>query len=120
MASPKFPLTEIAADAFRHQLALSGPGRYLFPSDTNPDGYLKTFKIVWHSTLRKAGVRYFRIYDRRSTYATRLSAGGVADEWVTQVASARRCEGLVAVGTAIADRPPHRSVRAELPHTAPA
>ena len=28
------------------------------------------------------GVRYFRIYDLRSTYATRLSAGGVADEWV--------------------------------------
>ena len=25
----------------------------------------------------------------------------------------------VAVGTAIADRPPHRSVRAALPHTAP-
>ena len=31
------------------------------------------------------GVRYFRIYDLRSTYATRLSAGGVADEWVTQL-----------------------------------
>jgi Nucleotidyl transferase AbiEii toxin, Type IV TA system len=27
----------------------------------------------------------FRIYDLRSTYATRLSAGGVADEWVTQL-----------------------------------
>src|SRR5262249_34115421 len=26
-----------------------------------------------------------RIYDLRSTYATRLSAGGVADEWVTQL-----------------------------------
>ena len=25
----------------------------------------------------------------------------------------------IAVGTAIADRPPHRSVLAELPHTAP-
>jgi hypothetical protein len=25
------------------------------------------------------------IYDLRSTYATRLSAGGVADEWVTQM-----------------------------------
>ena len=38
-------------------------------------------------TLRcpRAGVRYFRIYDLRSTYATRLSAGGVADEWVTQL-----------------------------------
>ena len=28
---------------------------------------------------------YFRIYDLHSTYATRLSAGGVADEWVTQL-----------------------------------
>ncbi len=28
---------------------------------------------------------YFRIYDLRSTYATRLSAGGAADEWVTQL-----------------------------------
>jgi hypothetical protein len=30
-------------------------------------------------------VPYFRIYDLRSTYSTRLSAGGVADEWVTQL-----------------------------------
>jgi integrase len=79
------PLTEIAADAFRQQLALAGPGEYLFPSDVNPDGYHKTFKTTWHATLRRAGVRYFRIYDLRSTYATRLSAGGVADEWVTQL-----------------------------------
>jgi integrase len=28
---------------------------------------------------------HFCIYDLRSTYATRLSAGGVADEWVTQL-----------------------------------
>jgi hypothetical protein len=27
----------------------------------------------------------FASYDLRSTYATRLSAGGVADEWVTQL-----------------------------------
>jgi deoxyribodipyrimidine photolyase len=40
---------------------------------------------VWHASLRRAKVPYFRIYDRRSTYATRLSAGGVADEWVTQL-----------------------------------
>jgi integrase len=79
------PLTDIAADAFRRQLALSGPGPYLFPSDVTADGYQKTFKTVWHATLRRAGVRYFRLYDLRSTYATRLSAGGVADEWVTQL-----------------------------------
>jgi hypothetical protein len=29
--------------------------------------------------------RCFRIYDLRSTYATRLSAGSVADEWVAQM-----------------------------------
>jgi integrase len=79
------PLTEFATEAFRHQLSLSGPGPYLFPNDRNPDGYQKTFKTVWHATLRRAGVPYFRIYDLRSTYATRLSAGGVADEWVTQL-----------------------------------
>jgi len=35
--------------------------------------------------LRNAGAPYFRMYDLRSTYATRLSAGGVVDEWVTQL-----------------------------------
>ena len=43
------------------------------------------FKKTWERTLRRAGVPYFRLYDLRSTYATRLSAGGVADEWVTQM-----------------------------------
>ena len=79
------PLTDIAADAFRSQLAVSGPGPFLFPSDGNAGGYQSTFKTVWHATLGRAGVPYFRIYDLRSTYATRLSAGGVADEWVTQL-----------------------------------
>ena len=79
------PLTDIAVEAFRCQLAVSGPGPFLFPSEGNADGYQKTFKTVWHATLRRAGVRYFRIYDLRSTYATRLSAGGVADECVTQL-----------------------------------
>src|SRR5580658_6300459 len=79
------PLTDIAVAAFTKQLAISGPSPFLFPSEENPDGFQKTFKTVWHATLRRAKIRYFRIYDLRSTYATRLSAGGVADEWVTQL-----------------------------------
>jgi integrase len=78
-------LTEISVEAFRNQFAISGPSQYLFPSDENAYDYQKTFKTVWHATLRRTGVRYFRIYDLRSTYATRPSAGGVADEWVTQL-----------------------------------
>ena len=78
------PLTDIAIRAFREQLSLAGNGPYLFPSE-NPEGYQKSLRKVWCASLRKANIPYFRIYDLRSTYATRLSAGGVADEWVTQL-----------------------------------
>ena len=79
------PLTDVAVDAFRDQLRIAGDGPYVFPSDLGSSGHQMTFKTAWAATLRRAGVRYFRIYDLRSTYATRLSAGGVADEWVTQL-----------------------------------
>jgi integrase len=79
------PLTPLAVEAFRDQLRLSPCSPYLFPSDENPSGHQVTLKTVWQASLRRAQVPYFRIYDLRSTYATRLSAGGVADEWVTQL-----------------------------------
>jgi integrase len=79
------PLTDIAVEAFRSQIELAGPGPWLFPSDGNRTGHQTEFKGSWRTTLRRAGVPYFRLYDLRSTYATRLSAGGVADEWVTQM-----------------------------------
>jgi integrase len=78
------PLTDLAVEAFRNQMAEAGAGEYLFPN-ADGTGFQASFKKVWGTTLRKAGVPYFRIYDLRSTYATRLSAGGVADEWVTQL-----------------------------------
>jgi integrase len=79
------PLSPLAAQAFQDQLRIAGPGLYLFPSDKNQSGHQRTLKTVWHKTLKRATIPYFRIYDLRSTYATRLSAGGVADEWVTQM-----------------------------------
>lgn len=79
------PLTKIATEAFRDQISISAGGPWLFPSSSKPATHQRSFKKVWISTLRKAKIRYFRLYDLRSTYATRLSAGGVADEWVTQL-----------------------------------
>jgi len=79
------PLTEIAVAARQSQMEIVGKGPWLFPCDRSPLGYQQSFKKVWSTTLRKAGVEYFRLYDLRSTYATRLSAGGVADEWVTHM-----------------------------------
>ena len=78
------PLTKLALEAFRSQMSISGNGVFLFPSDQTTT-HLKSLKTVWRNTLRRAGIPYFRIYDLRSTYATRLSAGGVTDEWVTQM-----------------------------------
>jgi integrase len=75
-----------SAAVLEHQhVRVSGPGPWLFPSPENPARHQKSLKKFWQLTLRRAKVPYFRIYDLRSTYATRLSAGGVADEWVTQL-----------------------------------
>jgi integrase len=80
----ELPLSDIAYDAFERQLAISAPSPFLYPNE-ELTGHQKSFKTVWRLTLRRAKVKYFRIYDLRSTYATRLSAGGVADEFVTQM-----------------------------------
>jgi integrase len=79
------PLTLLAVEAFRDQIKIAGEGPFLFPSKLNPSGHQRILKTAWSKTLRRAKIPYFRIYDLRSTYATRLSAGGVADEWVTQL-----------------------------------
>jgi integrase len=79
------PLTDLAAEAFHQQSELAGPGPWLFPSSRRPTEHQQDFKKIWQRTLQRAGVPHFRLYDLRSTYATRLSAGGVADEWVTQM-----------------------------------
>jgi integrase len=81
----EIPLTKVALDAFRSQVAVSGNGEFLFPSDLNQEGHLRSLRTAWRKALKRAGVPYFRLYDLRSTYATRLSAGGVADEWVIQM-----------------------------------
>ena len=81
----ELPLTNLALQAFRDQIALAGNGEYLFPSELSTTGYQYSLRTAWRPTLKRAKVPYFRIYDLRSTYATRLSAGGVADEWVTQL-----------------------------------
>ena len=63
---------------FLEEVSTCSPARQMIEATRSP-------KTAWRATLRRAKVPYFRIYDLRSTYATRLSAGGVADEWVTQL-----------------------------------
>jgi len=81
------PMTELAQQAFKAQIDATPGSEYLFPSP-NPHArkpYLTALRKPWAKTLRRAGVAYFSLYELRHTFATRLSAGGVADHFVTQM-----------------------------------
>ena len=45
--------------------------------------YVGSLKKICASTLKRAKVDYFPVYHLRHTFATRLSAGGVAEHLVT-------------------------------------
>ena len=79
------PMTALAQEAFEAQIAATPGSRYLFPSLKRPSKklFITTLKKAWAATLRRAKVRYFPLYHLRHTFATRLSAGGVSDHFVT-------------------------------------
>ena len=81
------PMTDRVREAFASQMKQSGDSEYLFPSQrigsSNP--YISTVRTLWNRTLKRAGLPHFSLYELRHTFATRLSAGGVADHFVTQM-----------------------------------
>ena len=82
----EMPMTERVAEAFRERLAeIPADCPWLFPTPVvgSRKPYIQSIKKTWNTTLEKAGVRYFPLYNLRHTFASRLSAGGVADRFVT-------------------------------------
>ena len=81
------PMTEAAWQAFKERIDETSGSEYLFPSSkcTAKRPYISGLKKIWAATLRRAGVAHFSLYELRHTFATRLSAGGVADHFVTQM-----------------------------------
>ena len=81
------PLTAVAREAFQRQIDETPGSEYLFPTPKigAKKPYLTNLRKVWAGTLKRAGVPYFALYELRHTFATRLSAGGVADHMVTQM-----------------------------------
>lgn len=81
------PMTEAAWQAFKERIDETAGSEYLFPSPkcTAKRPYISGLKKIWAATLRRAGVAHFSLYELRHTFATRLSAGGVADHFVTQL-----------------------------------
>jgi integrase len=70
---------------FRDQIAPARNEEYLFPSELSSAEYQYSLRTAWRLTLNGVKIPYFRIHDLRSTYATWLSAGGIAGERVTQL-----------------------------------
>ena len=81
------PMTALAREGFKAQIELASKSEYLFPSPSPraKKPYITSLRKIWEKTLRRAGVPYFPLYHLRHTFATRLSAGGVADHFVTQM-----------------------------------
>ncbi len=81
------PLSESARRAFMAQMQQTPTSDYLFPSPSKraKKPYITSLRKIWGKTLRRAGVQYFPLYHLRHSFATRLSAGGVADHFVTQM-----------------------------------
>ena len=78
------PMTD--REAFQSQMEETPGSEYLFPR-LSPRGrkpYIGSLKKFWGTTLRKAGVPRFSLYELRHTFATRLSAGGVSDHFVSR------------------------------------
>jgi integrase len=81
------PMTPLAREAFGTQISLAADSEYLFPTQSPraKRPHITSLRKIWAKTLKRARVPYFPIYHLRHTFATRLSAGGVADHFVTQM-----------------------------------
>lgn len=82
----EMPISERACKAFKAQREATPGSEYLFPTPRpGKRPYIRSLKKCWAAALKRAGVHHFPIYELRHTFATRLSAGGVADHFVTQM-----------------------------------
>jgi integrase len=81
------PMTAAAREAFQRQIEETPGSEYLFPTPKQKarKPYITNLRKAWAATLKRAGVPQFTLYELRHTFATRLSAGGVADHMVTQM-----------------------------------
>jgi integrase len=68
------PLSRLACDVLKEWKKEQGSDSlYLFPSPRNQGKPIRSVKRAWRTTLKKAGVSYFPIYNLRHVFCTRLS-----------------------------------------------
>ena len=68
-------LTNHCRNALMQWRELFGPefSRFVFPSPRNPAVHFVDYKTAWRTAARKAGLADRRVYDLRSTFASRAN-----------------------------------------------
>jgi integrase len=81
------PLSEFCKAVLRRWRELTGPeySMFVFPNPSNPAKALLSIRKTWLTALRNAELIPFPIYSLRATFASRLSAAGVPDGFVSQM-----------------------------------
>jgi len=81
------PLSEFCRAELLRWRGLTGPefSAFVFPNPSNPSKPLLSIRKTWSTALRNAELNPFPIYSLRATFASRLSAAGVPDGFVSQM-----------------------------------
>lgn len=75
-ARRKVPLTSNAVELLRFRFE-GAKGAYLFPHENDPDKPMLKANNAHYGALRRSGVKPFRLYDCRHTFASRAAMSGV-------------------------------------------
>jgi integrase len=81
------PLSNLCKTVLAEWRRLTGPelSPYVFANSSNPQTHLKGVRKTWARALKDAQIGFFPIYNLRATFASRLSAAGVPDVFVSQM-----------------------------------
>jgi integrase len=81
------PMSSFCVTELLQWKTLMGPdfSPFVFPNPSNPANHLKSVRKPWATALKDAKIDFFRIYDLRANFASRLSASGNSDNLVAGV-----------------------------------
>jgi integrase len=81
------PLSDFCKKELLKWRNLTGPeySPFVFPAPSDSSAHLMGVRRSWKTALKTAGIDFFPIYNLRATFASRLSAAGVPDVFVSQL-----------------------------------
>ena len=80
------PMSELCRTELLRWRRLTGSdSEYVFPNFRKKSVHLKSIRKPWTNALKKARLEYFPAYFMRATFASRLSAAGIPDVFVSQM-----------------------------------